>query len=133
MMSVGEEDVQRWFDVVLQWGSADTSEKCRDTFECLDELQVFLKQLENALGGLVCINPAETQLALRSLTERISPTNPDQTMDNRNPCLDHVGPFIVKHLFYRKKHRCKETSLEQIHCASPLALCYIGVPLNCYF
>lgn len=63
MMSVGEEDVQRWFDVVLQWGSADTSEKCRDTFECLDELQVFLKQLENALGGLVCINPAETHLA----------------------------------------------------------------------
>ena len=62
MMSVGEEDVQRWFDVVLQWGSADTSEKCRDTFECLDELHVFLKQLENALGGLVCINPAETQL-----------------------------------------------------------------------
>ena len=103
MMSVGEEDVQRWFDVVLQWGSADTSEKCRDTFECLDELQVFLKQLENALGGLVGINPAETQLALRSLTERISPTNRDQTMDNRNPCLDHVGPFIVRHLFYRKK------------------------------
>ena len=68
MMSVGEEDVQRWFDVVLQWGSADTSEKCRDTFECLDELQVFLKQLENALGGLVGINPAETstQLALRN-------------------------------------------------------------------
>ena len=64
MMSVGEEDVQRWFDVVLQWGSADTSEKCRDTFECLDELQVFLKQLENALGGLVCKNnPVETQLA----------------------------------------------------------------------
>ena len=60
MMSVSEEDVQRWFDVVLQWGSADTSEKCRDTFECLDELQVFLKQLENALEGLVCINPAET-------------------------------------------------------------------------
>ena len=66
MMSVGEEDVQRWFDVVLQWGSADTSEKCRDTFECLDELQVFLKQLENALGGLVGINPAETQLTLRN-------------------------------------------------------------------
>ena len=66
MMSVGEEDVQRWFDVVLQWGSVDTSEKCRDTFECLDELQVFLKQLENALGGLVGINPAETQLALRN-------------------------------------------------------------------
>ena len=61
MTSVSEEDVQRWFDVVLQWGSADTSEKCRDTFECLDELLVFLKQLENALGGLVCINPAETQ------------------------------------------------------------------------
>ena len=111
MMSVGEEDVQRWFDVVLQWGSADTSEKCRDTFECLDELQVFLKQLENALVGLVGINPAETQLALRSLTERIIPTNPDQTMDNRNPCLVHVGPFIVRHLFYRKKHPCKETSL----------------------
>ena len=103
MMSVGEEDVQRWFDVVLQWGSADTSEKCRDTFECLDELQVFLRQLENALGGLVCINPAETQLALLSLTERISPTNPDQTMDNRNPCLDCVGPFIVRHLFLEKK------------------------------
>ena len=101
MMSVGEEDVQRWFDVVLQWGSADTSEKCRDTFECLDELHVFLKQLENALGGLVCINPAETQLAW--------------------------------HLIYRKKHRCKETSLLKIHCASPLALCYIRVPLNCYF
>ena len=103
MMSVSEEDVQRWFDVVLQWGSADTSEKCRDTFECLDELLVFLKQLENALGGLVCINPAETQLALLSLTERISPTNPDQTMDNRNPCLDCVGPFIVRHLFLEKK------------------------------
>ncbi|XP_073259448.1 Fanconi anemia group C protein-like [Porites lutea] len=53
MMSVSEEDVQRWFDVVIQWGSADTSEKCRDTFECLDELHVFLKQLENALGGLI--------------------------------------------------------------------------------
>ena len=55
MTSVSEEDVQRWFDVVLQWGSADTSKKCRDTFECLDELHVFLKQLENALGGLVCM------------------------------------------------------------------------------
>lgn len=77
MMSVGEEDVQRWFDVVLQWGSVDTSEKCRDTFECLDELQIFLKQLENALGGLVCINPAETQLAL--------------TMDNTNPCQVHLS------------------------------------------
>lgn len=78
MMSVSEEDVQRWFDVVLQWGSADTSEKCRDTFECLDELQIFLKQLENALGGLVCIKiPAETQLAL--------------TMDNTNPCQVHLS------------------------------------------
>lgn len=55
MTSVSEEDVQRWFDVALQWGSADTSEKCRDTFECLDELHVFLKQLENALEGLVCM------------------------------------------------------------------------------
>lgn len=58
-MSVSEEDVQRWFDVVLLWGSADTSEKCRDTFECLDELQVFLKQLENALEGMVCMNPCQ--------------------------------------------------------------------------
>lgn len=87
LMSVGEEDVQRWFDVVLQWGSADTSEKCRDTFECLDELQVFLKQLENALGGLVCINPAETQLAtpFRSI---------------------YREAFVLW-----KKPRCKETSL----------------------
>ena len=58
-MSVSEEDVQRWFDVVLQWGSAGTSEKCRDTFECLDELQVFLTQLENALEGMVCMNPCQ--------------------------------------------------------------------------
>lgn len=87
MMSVGEEDVQRWFDVVLQWGSADTAEKCRDTFECLDELQVFLKQLENALGGLVCINPAETQLA--------------------TPCRSIYREAFV----LQKKPRCKETSL----------------------
>ena len=71
MMSVSEEDVQRWFDVVLQWGSADTTEKCRDTFECLDELHVFLKQLENALEGLVCINPAEFSHTILSFFNRL--------------------------------------------------------------
>lgn len=68
--------------------------------------------------------------AFSQSTERISPTNPDQTMDNRNPCLDHVGPFIMRHLFYTKKHPCKETSLQQIYtlCESlgPLFIIYRG-------
>ena len=53
IMSVSEEDVKRWFETAQKWGSANSAIKCKDTFECLEELTSFLKDLESAFGEVV--------------------------------------------------------------------------------
>lgn len=53
IMPVSEEDVKRWFNTAQKWGRANSAEKCRDTFQCLEELAIFLKELEKILGELV--------------------------------------------------------------------------------
>ena len=65
MSAVSEGDVKRWFDTAQKWSRANSAENCRDTFECLDELSSFLKDLERALAEVVwCKNSFSDELII---------------------------------------------------------------------
>lgn len=53
VMSVTEEEVIKWFESAQKWGHANSIEKCRETFESIEELSSFLRELEKALAELV--------------------------------------------------------------------------------
>ena len=50
IMSLTEEDVNRWYDVAKKWGKAISAETCGETFECVHDLSSFLKRLEKYLS-----------------------------------------------------------------------------------
>ena len=49
-MSLTEEDVKRWYEIVKKLGRTISAETCRETFECVHDLPSFLKRLEKDLS-----------------------------------------------------------------------------------
>ena len=97
-MSVSEADLKRWLETVQRWDRANSAEKCRDTFACLEELSSFLKDLEKALSEVVRMeqNSADVWLFWRSiftfkLYQHVFGWLIEKTCWYRCVCLDRKG------------------------------------------